>query len=122
MLKLPALLPVAFGSKKTPITQLAPTATVFPQALSKPKSAGLTVTLVMVSALAPLLVRVTVCGRPEVPTYCAGKLTLVGDKLAAGPGVLPVKATVCGLPGALSVALTAALTLSAAVGLKVTLT
>jgi hypothetical protein len=122
MVNVPVLVPLAVGSKNTPTAQLAPAATVLPHALSEPKSAGLVATLAMVSAAVPVLVRVTLCGRPEVPTYWAGKLTLVGDKLAAGAGgVLPLKATACGLPGALSVTLTDALRFPPAIGVKVTL-
>jgi hypothetical protein len=72
----PVRLPVVVGSKKTPMEQLEPAATVLPQALSTPKSDGVVVTLVTESEAVPVLVRVTVCGRPEVPTYWLGKLTL----------------------------------------------
>jgi hypothetical protein len=121
-LKVPALAPDAAGSKNTPIAQLAPAATVFPQALSEPKSAGLVVTLLMLSVAVPVLVSVTVCGRLDVPTYCAAKVRLPGDKPTIGPGVLPVKAMACGLPGALSVTLIAAAAFPFALGVKVTLT
>ena len=52
------------------------------------------------------------------------KLRLVGLKLTAGAGALvplPLRATVCGLPLALSVMLTLALRVPVAVGVKVTL-
>ena len=65
----PVRLPVAVGSKKTPIEQLEPAATLLPQELSTPKSLGLAVTPVIARVAVPLLVTVTVCGRPLVPTY-----------------------------------------------------
>lgn len=92
--KVPVLVPLAVGSKKTPIEQLAPTGTLLPHALSTPKSAGLVVTLVIASASVPELVSVTVWGRPEVPTYWLGKVTLGGDKVTTGaPTPVPVKGT-----------------------------
>jgi hypothetical protein len=65
----PVLAPAAVGSKNTPIAQLAPAAMLFPQALSDPKSEGLVAALVIVNAVVPLFVTVTLCGSPEVPTY-----------------------------------------------------
>lgn len=47
IVSVPGLAPLAVGSKKTPIAQLEPAATVLPQAFSVPKSAALVVTLVM---------------------------------------------------------------------------
>jgi len=108
-LKVPVLVPVVVGSKNTPIEQLAPAATLLPQAFSAPKSAGLVATLLIVSVALPVFVTVTVCGSPAVPTYWLGKVTFSGDKLAAGAGVeLPVKLTIWGLPGQLSLMATAA--------------
>jgi hypothetical protein len=118
--KVPVLVPVVVGSKKTPIEQLAPGATLLEHALSAPKSAGLAVTLVIVSVALPIFVSVTVCGRPEVPTYWLGKGTFDGDKLTPEPLPKLVKAAVCGLPGALSVTLSEALAFPNAVGVKVT--
>jgi len=67
--RLPERMPVVVGSKKTPIEQDDPGETEVPQALKVPKSLPLVVTLEIVSDAVPLLVRVTVCGRPDVPTY-----------------------------------------------------
>jgi hypothetical protein len=61
--------PPCVGSKNTPIAQLDPEATEFPQLLSGPKSAVLVLTFEIVTAAEPLFVSVTVCGRPVVPTY-----------------------------------------------------
>ena len=85
--KVPVLVPVVVGSKNTPIEQLAPAATVLPQAFSAPKSAGLVAMLLIVSVAVPVFLTVTLCGSPVVPTYSLGKVMLTGDKLAAGAGV-----------------------------------
>ena len=120
--RVPVLLPLAAGSKNTPIEQLEPGETLLPQALSTPKSEGLTVTLVTERAAVPEFVSITVCGRPEVPTYWLGKLILSGARLTAGAGgVLPLNGIVCGLPGASSEMEIFAVRVPAAVGLKVTL-
>src|SRR5208283_1552717 len=84
------------------------------------KSAGLAVTFVIVSKVSPVFVSFTSCGRPEVPTYWFGKVTFGGDKLTPLTPV-PVKGTVCGLPGALSATASEAVAFPNAVGLKVTL-
>src|SRR5208337_1053674 len=97
----PNLVPLVVGSKNTPMEQLAPGPTLFPQVLSGAKSAGLALTFVIGSTVSPVFVSITACGRPEVPTYWFGKVTLDGDKLTPVTPV-PVKGTVCGLPGALS--------------------
>lgn len=67
--KTPLREPPCVGSKKTPIAQLNVGETEFPQLLSEPKSLVLVVTLAIVMRLPPLLVTVTACGRPVVPTY-----------------------------------------------------
>ena len=58
-----------------------------------------------------------------VPTTWLLKVRLLGVRLTAGAGVVPVplKATACGLPLALSVMVTLALRLPLADGVKVTL-
>ena len=89
----PVVAPAAVGSKNTPIEQVAPAATELPQALRTPKLAGLATTLVIVSATLPVLLTVTLCGRPLVPTYCAGKLMLSGEMEATAAGALPVRTT-----------------------------
>lgn len=63
-------------------------------------------TAVMLSGALPLLVRVTGSGPLVEPTKGApGKFSGEGEKVIPGPGVapVPVKATDCGLPAALSV-------------------
>ena len=59
IVKVPGLVPLAVGSKKTPTAQLAPAARALPQALRVPKSPGLAVTLVMLRGALPLFVTVT---------------------------------------------------------------
>ena len=67
MVSVPLRLPLAEGSKKTPIVQLTPGARLLVQPLVSPKSA-LACTLEMVSATSPVLLTVTFCGSPVVPT------------------------------------------------------
>jgi hypothetical protein len=76
----PFRVPVVVGSKKTPMEQLDPGPTELPQVLRGAKSLGLAATLVMVSVPVPVLVSVTVCGSPEVPTYWLGNVVLDGDR------------------------------------------
>ncbi len=78
---------------------------------------------VMLSAALPVLLSVTICAALIVPTPWLAKVRLVADKLTIGAGAVPVpvKVTVCGLPVALSVMLTAALRVPVALGTKVTL-
>src|SRR2546426_433168 len=120
MVSVPVLLPAAEGSKKTPIVQLAPGARVLVQPLVSPKSA-LACTPVMVSGASPVLLSVTFCGRPVVPTNWLAKLRLAGDRLTTGAMPVPLRAAICGLPEALSVTTSAAERAPRALGLKVTL-
>jgi hypothetical protein len=69
MVRVPLLVPLVVGSKKTPIVQFAFGGTLFVQLLSVAKSAVLLATLVMVRVADPVLVTVKVCGSPDVPTY-----------------------------------------------------
>ena len=118
----PALVPLVVGSKKTAIAQLAPTATLLPQAFTEPKSALLVPTLLMVSVAVPVLVRVTVWGRPEVPTYWLGNTMLGGLNLTAAPGgVLPVRITACEPPNPSLAIMTAPFLFPKAVGVNDTL-
>ena len=75
--------------------------------------------VVMVNVVVPTLVSVTVFAAVVVPTVTEPKFKLVGESFAVVP--VPLRETVCGLPAALSVMLTAALRELLAVGLKVTL-
>ena len=74
---------------------------------------------VMVKAVLPTFVRVTVFGRLVVPSPVEPKLRLVDESLAVVPN--PLSATFCGLPEALSLMLSAAKRVPDAVGLNLTL-
>ena len=78
--RIPFRVPLVVGSKKTPMEQLAPGARELPQALRGAKSPGVAVTLVMTSGALPVLFSMTVWGKPDVPTYWLGNVTLAGDK------------------------------------------
>jgi hypothetical protein len=75
---------------------------------------------VMVNADPPLLVRVTGCAALVVPTVWPAKVKVVGAKMTDG-AVVPVSATVCGLPPPSSLIDTEAVLVPAAVGVNVTL-
>ena len=55
------------------------------------------------------------------PTAWLAKVRLVGERLATAAVPVPVRLTLCGLPVALSVRVTAAVRVPLAVGVKVTL-
>jgi hypothetical protein len=120
IISVPVRVPDVDGSKNTPIVQLMLGGTLFVQSLSVPKSTILVVTLEIVKAAAPEFVTVTVCGSPDVPTYCAGKLMLGGDNVTDDCKPMPESGIVCGLLGALSATVTAAVLVPPAVGVKVT--
>src|SRR5437868_4651428 len=123
-------LPLAVGVKVTLMVQLDPAVSVLGligQVLVWAKSPGLVparLMLLMVRSAVPLFLSVTVCAALVVPVFWFPKLRLVGLKLTPGAGALiplPLRATVWGLPLALSVMLTLALRVPIAVGVKVTL-
>jgi hypothetical protein len=77
----PDFVPWLVGEKVTFIAQLAPGATVVPQVEFK-LNGPLRVVEEMVSAVAPVFVRVTVCAELVVPTNWSGKrIGVVGEKL-----------------------------------------
>jgi hypothetical protein len=117
---LPARLPVAVGVNVTEIWQLPPAARDVLQVLVSPKSPDAAIP-VMLSALVPVLVKVTIWGLPVVPTVCEAKVNEFGLKSAIGPSPVPVKLADCGLPGAVSVTARLAVRDPAAFGVKVTL-
>jgi hypothetical protein len=123
--------PSVLGENVTPTVQLAP----------GPRVAGLAGQLseLMAKLLAlvpvmPMLVNVTptlpvfvtsvLCGELVVPVFWVPKLRLLGAKVRVRVGVapVPVNATDCGLPVALSVNTILAVRVPVAVGLKVTVT
>ena len=76
----------------------------------------------ILNAALPVLLRVTVCAVLVVPTDWLPKARLVGERLTTVVVPVPERLTVCGLPVALSVRVTAALRVPLAAGVKVTLT
>lgn len=86
-------------------------------------------TAVIVNGAVPLLVKVTGSGTTLVPTSgVPGKSSGEGENVIPGPGVapVPVRATCCGLPAALSViarlAVMAVVVDAVLLGVNVTLT
>jgi hypothetical protein len=69
----------------------------------------------------PELVTVTDCVALFFPTSTPLKLRLAGDSVTAGAVPVPLKATLCGLPAALSVTFTVAVRLPVLVGVNTTL-
>ena len=117
--------PVVVGLKLTVMVQLAPAAKLVPQdwlPVKSPALAPVRAMLVILSAVLPGLVRVAVCEALVVPTTWLPKLRLAGDKVTVPATVAPVplRATLCGLPVALSLMLSEALRVPAAAGVKVT--
>lgn len=92
---------------------------MLPQLLRAAKLAE-AATFVIVSTVSPVFVSVTICGRPDVPTYWLGKVTLGGEKLIPITPT-PLRSTVCGLPAALSVTCSFAVRGPMSKGVKVTL-
>ena len=124
MLSDAARLPLPTGAKVTLMLHEAPAATEPPQLLAWAKSPALTPEspmLLMVKVPLPELVRVTVCPALVVPTVWFPKLRLEGETLAADAVPVPERATVWGLPVALSVIVRAAERFPVAAGLKLTL-
>jgi hypothetical protein len=129
MLTVAVRAPLAAGVKVTLIVQVALAASVLGlmgQVSVSPKSlafAPLTAMLLNMSAAVPLLVSMIARVALVVPTFWFPKLTLVGLRVTAGAEItpLPVSATLCGLPLALSLTLTVAVRGPVADGVKVTL-
>jgi hypothetical protein len=116
--------PVAVGLNVTLIEQFAAAATLAPHVFVSEKSppfVPVMAMLVMFKVAVPLLVSVTFCAALAVVTSCPAKFRLVGASVTAGAVPVPVRATLCGLPGALFVIVTLAARFPVAVGLKVAL-
>ena len=116
--------PPAEGVKVTLIVQLAPTATELPQLLVSEKSpplAPVSVRPVTLKAALPGLAKVMVCAVVAAPRDWFPKERLAGERLTTGAVPVPVRATVWGLPVALSVRESEAARLPLAEGVKVTL-
>jgi hypothetical protein len=120
-----ARLPAAVGVNVTLIVQLAPPATLAPHVFVCEKSPAFVpvIAMLVIDSGPPVLLNVTTCGALALPTAWLAKLKLLTERLTEGGGFEPVpdSPTECGLPGALSVIVTAPVRFPAAVGVKVTL-
>ena len=103
----PVMVPLALGSKSTRMLHFAPAASEVPQLLLWEKLALIAIPL-MLSAVVPVFVSVTVWLALLVPTVWLANVRLLGDMLAdvvdvdaAAP--VPLKLTVCALVLALVV-------------------
>lgn len=120
----PVRAPAAVGVKVTEIVQLPPSARLAPQLCVSAKSPDAVIEVITRAAV-PESVSVTVWAALVVPSICEAKERLVGESVTAGAATtggvpVPLKATVCGEPLALSVIVSAPVRLPAAVGVKVT--
>ena len=124
MLRAAVRVPLAAGVNKIAMVQVPPAATAGLQVSTSVKSvasAPVKVMLEMLKLALPVLLRVTTCEVLTMSTASFPKERLVGERLAADAAPVPERLTLCGLPVALSVRVTAAVRVPAAVGLKVTL-
>lgn len=113
--------PADVGAKWPWMVQLAPTARLGPQLLANTNCEPLlprTAMLVMVSAVVPLLVKVTVCEPLDCPTVTVPKARLPADRVTGGVRPVPLNAMVCGELAALSVMVMVAVKAPTAVGAK----
>jgi hypothetical protein len=112
------------GRYATLTIQLAPAAKLLPHAFAvirkHPAYAPVVATELIVNGPVPLFFTVTVWLALVVFSFCVPKLRLVGARLTTGAVPVPVSATVCGDPAALSVISKLAVLLPTAVGLNVT--
>jgi hypothetical protein len=114
--------PVTVGWNVIVRVQLPFDATELPQLFVSVKSEGLVpprVMLLMVSAVGPTFVNVTLYGELVWPTVVVGNPWPFPDNFTYVPG--PESGTVCGLPAALSLIETEAVRVSMAVGWKLIL-
>jgi hypothetical protein len=77
--------------------------------------------LVMLTVPPLVLFRVTLCAALIVPTGWRPKARVEAERLTTEAVPVPVRLTICGLPGALSLMLTAAVRLPTPEGVNVTL-
>ena len=113
--------PVAAGSKCPWMLQFAPAAKLVPQLLANTNEDAFVpvrAMLVMDKVALPVLVKVTACDAVAVPTAEEPNDRLVAESVAAGPRPVPVSATFCGDPPALSLMVMAAVSAPPVVGSK----
>jgi hypothetical protein len=120
----PVRVPAAVAVNVTEIVQLAPAATLDPQVLVSTKSPDAAIE-VSVKAACPELVNITISAALVVPFVCGAKVRLVGESVTAELPVteaapVPLNATVCGEPAALSVIVSVPVRVPVAAGVNVT--
>src|SRR5579864_2543192 len=115
----PILFPVAEGLNATLMLHVPLAGKLLPQVLVSSKSPTAAM-LVIATAVPRLLVNVTNWAVLVVPAGWLLKLRLLGESLTGGLPV-PRKATVCGLPAALSMTVIAPVRVPVAVGVNVML-
>src|ERR1700685_230208 len=97
--------PLAVGVKVVVMVHDTFAATDVPQLFvwaKSPAFAPVRVMLERFSVAAPAFVSVTLCAALVVPTGLAANTRFAADKSTIGAAPVPASATVCGLPGALS--------------------
>jgi hypothetical protein len=117
--------PAAVGVKLTVMMHDTFTATDAPQLfdwLKSPALAPVRVMLERFSVAVPAFVSVTLCAALAVPTGLAANTRFAADKLTIGAAPVPASATVCGLPGALSMIFKVPDSAAATDGVNLTLT
>ena len=122
--RVPLRVPPVAGLNVTLIVQLAPAATLEPHVSVSEKSpefAPVIPMLEILSAPVPVLLRVTLWGLVVVPTSLFPNVTFAGKSPTAGAVPVPERATVCGLPKALSATDSDALLAPVVAGVNVTL-
>lgn len=111
--------PLVDGVKTTEMVQFPPAATLVPQVLvwlKLPAFAPARAIEPMVNAMFPLFVTVTVCAALALPTVWPAKVSDVALKVAVARLPVPLSATLCGEPDALSAMLNAAVRAPAVLG------
>lgn len=117
----PEAAPVAVGENVTPMVQLAPAARLDPQVLPATAKPVLAVTLVMLRATLWTFFSVTLPAALVLPTVTVPRFSELGETVTGAVlDELPLRLTVCGLPGALSVNVSVPFVVPVAVGENVT--
>jgi len=116
----PVLVPATVGSNVTETEQVPAGATEAPQVFVSAKSPEFAITSVRVPL--PELVSVTVCASVVTPIVVEAKVRLDDDRAITGRGAMavPLSATVCGEPAALSMTVSVPVRVPTAVGANVT--
>jgi len=116
--------PVVAGLNSTDTAQVAPTASVvvhvFAEIRYELALVPVSVSDVSVNTAVPEFLTVTTCAAVVVPTTVDANVKLVGDNVTAGAVPVPVIATVCGEPVALSATASEAVSVPVAAGLNST--